>query len=55
MVSPMLDAQSASFAYPTGFRLALLMVSIFLGMFLVALVRSQGAGFLRGYVCVRAC
>ncbi|KAK3352782.1 major facilitator superfamily domain-containing protein [Lasiosphaeria hispida] len=33
----MLDAQSASFAYPTGFRLALLMVSIFLGMFLVAL------------------
>jgi MFS family permease len=40
MALPTLDAQPAGFAYPTGFRLALLMISIFLGMFLVALVRS---------------
>jgi hypothetical protein len=26
------------FAYPSGFKLALLMISIFIGMFLVALV-----------------
>jgi hypothetical protein len=29
------------FVYPSGFRLALLMISIFVGMFLVALVRSE--------------
>jgi len=37
-----LDAEPASQAYPTGFRLALLMLSIFLSMFLVALVRLTG-------------
>ena len=31
--------QHTDFVYPSGFRLALLMVSIFVGMFLVALVR----------------
>ena len=30
---------ATDFVYPSGFRLALLMTSIFVGMFLVALVR----------------
>jgi hypothetical protein len=38
---PAPDMQPADFVYPSGFRLALLMISIFVGMFLVALVRSE--------------
>jgi hypothetical protein len=33
--------QPTDFVYPSGLRLALLMISIFVGMFLVALVRSK--------------
>lgn len=35
-------ADPANFVYPSGFKLALLLISIYIGMFLVALVREQG-------------
>lgn len=38
MAPPVPDMHPDDFIYPTGFRLALLMISIFLGVFLVALV-----------------
>jgi hypothetical protein len=33
--------QPTDLVYPSGFRLALLMISIFIGMFIVVLVRSK--------------
>lgn len=40
MAPPASNPLPTDFVYPTGLRLVLLMVSIFLGMFLVALVRT---------------
>jgi hypothetical protein len=34
-------SETADFVYPSGFRLALLMISIFISMFLVALVGTR--------------
>ena len=47
MAVPTPGGQPAGFVYPTGLKFALLMVSIFLGMFLVALVCSQPQILLR--------
>jgi hypothetical protein len=41
MAPPAPGMQPTDFVYPSGFRLALLIISIFVGMFLVALVRSK--------------
>ena len=41
LAPPASDTQPTEFVYPHGFRLALIMVSIFIGMFLVALVGSN--------------
>lgn len=35
-------ADPTDFFYPSGFKLALLLISIYIGMFLVALVLEQG-------------
>lgn len=39
-------SEKADFVYPSGFRLALLMVSIFISMFLVALVGIKAVAYL---------
>jgi hypothetical protein len=41
MAPPAPGVQPTDFAYPSGLRLALLMISIFVGMFLIVLVRSN--------------
>ena len=41
MAPPAPGMEPTDFVYPSGFRLALLMISILVGMFLVALVRSK--------------
>lgn len=40
-MAPMGPSAPDDFVYPTGLRFALLMTSVFVGMFLVALVRSK--------------
>lgn len=38
------------FVYPSGFKLALLLISIYIGMFLAALVREQAKKLLQEHV-----
>lgn len=45
LTEPTEPTEPTDFVYPSGFKLALLMISIFIGMFLVALVCSNSIFF----------
>lgn len=48
----MTTSEKVDFAYPSGFKFALLMISIFIGMFLVALVCYMTQGDLLSCQCI---
>jgi hypothetical protein len=51
IVPPASDMQPTDFVYPSGLRLVLLMTSIFVGMFLIVLVRSNQQTPPRALIC----